>query len=817
MIKKFYYTVSIIFLIISCSTKNEKDIYLKLWYDKPAETWNEALPVGNGRIGAMIFGDPSIEHLQLNEETVWAGGPHSNVNEESAKFIPVVRRLIFEGRYSEAQKIADKNIYSVQNGMPYQPVGDLFISFPEHDNATAYYRELDIQNAIATVRYDINGVNYKREYFASFTDQVIILRYTADKPRMISCSIRLGSEQRHTIFIKDNELILSGITGDHEGIEGKVQFQAALIPVTEGGTISSDDTVCIVKDADVLTIYLSMASNFTNYHDIRGNPEEKAKNFLIGALKNGYDDARRDHIRFYRNFFDRVKMDLGTTDSVKNPTNVRISQFGQGNDPQLATLYFQYGRYLLISSSQPGTQPATLQGIWNYKINPPWDSKYTININTEMNYWPAEVTNLSELHDPLFKMLNDLSVTGREAAEKLYHARGWVTHHNTDIWRVTGPVDRAFYGFWPVGGVWLTQHIWQHYLYSGDTLFLKAYYPVLRGAAEYCIDVLQEDPENKWLVICPSLSPENAYMEGVTTTAGTTMDNQLIFDLFSNVMQASEILKTDRNFADSLRKLIPRLAPMQIGRYSQLMEWMYDWDRPDDKHRHVSHLYGLYPSNQISPVYTPELFEAARNSLVYRGDASTGWSMGWKVCLWARLLDGNHAYKLLTDQLNIVFEDRGHGGTYPNMLDAHPPFQIDGNFGCTAGIAEMFLQSHDGTIHILPALPDNWPDGSIEGLKTRGGFEIAMEWSGGRIENLTVLSKLGGNCRLTVHHPIKAMNNVTMSVAQGKNTNLFFMTPEIKKPVVSAKADLKGIMIKSAYIYDIPTKAGMVYHFKRIE
>ncbi len=812
-LNKIFLSASIICIIVSCSVIEKESDYLSIWYDKPAKTWNEALPIGNGRIAAMIFGNPANEHLQLNEETVWAGGPHSNVNFESAQYVPMVRQLIFEGRYREAQAVADENIFSVQNGMPYQPVGDLFIRFPGHEPATSYIRELDIQNAIAIVRYEINGVRYTREYFSSFTDQVIIARISADQPGMITCNLTLGSDQIHQTKSLGNKLILSGVSGDHEGIEGQIKYQAHLMTLQEGGRTSISDTTITISHANVLTVYLSIASNFINYKDISGNPNEKANAFLMNAIRRKYNLARKDHIRFYRNYFDRVRLNLGITDSVKNPTDTRIIQFAQGNDPQLAALYFQFGRYLLISSSQPGTQPANLQGIWNYKINPPWDSKYTVNINTEMNYWPAEVTNLSELHEPLFRMLKDLSVTGREAAIKLYRARGWVTHHNTDIWRVTAPVDRAFYGFWPMGGVWLSQHIWQHYLFTGDTGFLKSYYPVMKNAALFCTDILQEEPQNHWLVICPSLSPENSYQEGVSITAGTTLDNQLLFDLFSNVIQSSKILQTDKNFADSLVDLRVRLAPMQIGRYGQLQEWMHDRDRPDDKHRHMSHLYGLYPSNQISAEHTPELFEASRNSLLFRGDASTGWSMGWKVCLWARLFDGNHAYKLLTDQLSIVYEDRGHGGTYPNMLDAHPPFQIDGNFGCTAGIAEMLMQSHDGTIHLLPALPDNWPYGSVTGLKARGGFEISMEWEKGKIKKLSVLSNLGGNCRLKVHYPLKTDNDVMLSGAKGENPNPFFRTPGIKNPLKSDKANLKGIILKETYLYDLLTQPGEVYHF----
>ena len=816
VMKRISLTVLIGFSALLCMGNNESDDLLKLWYEKPAKTWNEALPIGNGRLGAMVFGDPATEHLQLNESTFWAGAPYNNVNEQSATWIPLVRKLIFEGKYKEAQELADKNIYSVQNGMPYQPVGDIFISFPGHNVVSGYYRELDIHNAIASVKYEVDGVHYVREYFSSFTDNVIIIRMTADRPGMISCDVRITSGLKHVIGIKDDNLVMSGLSDDHEEIRGVVRYSSRLSALPQGGKLIANDSILGIRNADILTLYVSIATNFINYHDISGNQEAKSEFFLTNALKKDYFTARDDHTSFYRNYFDRVRLNLGITDSANNPTNTRIRQFGQGNDPQLVTLYFQYGRYLLISSSEPGTQAANLQGIWNSKIKPPWDCKYTININTEMNYWPAEVTNLTELNDPLFSMIKDLSETGREAAKKLYKARGWVAHHNTDIWRITGVVDKAFYGLWPMGGVWLTQHIWQHYLFTGDTAFLKAYYPAMRSSAEFCLDVMQKEPEHGWLVICPSISPENSYSDGVSVTAGTTMDNQLLFDLFSNIIQASEILNTDSEFADSAENVLSHLAPMQIGQYSQLQEWMQDWDRTDDRHRHISHLYGLYPSNQISPDRTPELFEAAQNSLKYRGDASTGWSMGWKVCLWARLLNGNHAYKLLTDQLNIVYGDRGHGGTYPNMLDAHPPFQIDGNFGCTAGIAEMLMQSQDGFIRILPALPDIWPDGRVEGLAARGGFEISIEWSEGNVKKLKVYSKLGGNCRLKIPNPVKADNNLILSPPGGNNPNPFYYVPEVKRPLTSDKAELHGITADKDFTYDVSTVAGETLYFTGI-
>jgi alpha-L-fucosidase 2 len=799
----------------------KNDGTLKLWYNRPAANWNEALPIGNGRLGAMVFGEPVNEQLQLNEETIWSGGPNSNITAESGAAVPELRKLLFEGKFEEAQAIADVKMFPKKNsGMIYQPAGNLNLKFDGHEKATNYYRDLNIEKAVATVTYELAGVKYKREIFSSFIDQVMIVRLTADKPGKITFQTRMNSEQNGGSKTENGKLILSGITTDHEGEKGQIKFESQVKVIADGGNTSLQNSAWTVKNANSATVYVSIATNFKNYKDVSGNADLKASSFLDKAVKKNYASALADHIKFYQQYFKRVKFNIGINEAVNKPTDLRIAEFAKTNDPHLTALYFQFGRYLLISSSQPGNQPPTLQGIWNDKMLAPWDSKYTININTEMNYWPAEVTNLSELHDPLFKMLKDLSVTGQETARVMYGAKGWVTHHNTDLWRITGPVDRPYAGLWPMGGNWLSQHLWDHYTFTGDQAFLKEYYPVLKGACEFYLDVLQEEPTNKWLVVSPSNSPENTYVPGkrVSIAAGTTMDNQLLFDLFTKTSKAAEILNLDPDFRQVLKTTIGRLAPMQIGKYSQLQEWMHDSDRPDDKHRHVSHLYGLYPGNQISPSRTPELFDAARTSLTYRGDPATGWSMGWKVNFWARFLDGNHAYKLITDQLKLVggridgVSTTG-GGTYPNMFDAHPPFQIDGNFGCTAGIAEMLLQSHDGAIHLLPALPDNWPSGEITGLVARGGYIIDMTWSNNKITQLKVKSKNGGNCRLRLNTDMK-MNTAQLSAAKGTNPNPFYETPVVKSPLISPLAKLNPVGVKATNEYDFKTEAGKEYIFK---
>jgi alpha-L-fucosidase 2 len=508
---------------------------------------------------------------------------------------------------------------------------------------------------------------------------------------------------------------------------------------------------------------------------------------------------------------DRVSLDLGANKEEMVTTDMRVQNFGNTNDAHLVATYFQFGRYLLICSSQPDGQPANLQGIWNDKLFPSWDSKYTCNINVEMNYWPAEVTNLSELHEPLLRLTKEVSETGRETAKIMYGADGWVLHHNTDIWRITGALDKAPSGMWPSGGAWLCRHLWERYLYTGDVEFLRSAYPIMKEAGRFFDEIMVKEPVHGWLVVCPSNSPENTHAgsnDKATTAGGCTMDNQLIFDLWTSIITTARLLGTDAGFADHLEQRLTEMAPMQIGRWGQLQEWMFDWDDPEDVHRHVSHLYGLFPSNQISPYRTPELFDAARTSLIHRGDPSTGWSMGWKVCLWARLLDGNHAYKLITDQLTLVRNEKKKGGTYPNLFDAHPPFQIDGNFGCTAGIVEMLMQSYDGFIYLLPALPDVWKEGEIKGIIARGGFELDIRWKAGKVDRLVVKSHKGGNCRLRC---LTKLSGKGLRKAKGDNPNTLYAVPAVRKPLINEQAKLNGVELKKTYLYDLDTKAGEEY------
>ena len=809
----------IFFFLVSVAGLSQSKASLKLWYKQPSgNTWENALPIGNGRLGAMVYGNVEKETIQLNEHTVWSGGPNRNDNPLALDSLAIIRQLIFEGKQKDAERIAGRVIITKKShGQKFEPVGSLQLAFVGHENFSNYSRELDIERAITKTSYTVNGITYTRQALASFPDRVVVMRLTASKPGSISFTAFFTTPQKRAVIktTPTKELTIFGTTSDHETVKGMVNYKGIVRIKLESGSLNANDTSLTIKDANAVTIYISIATNFNNYHDISGDENKRAADYLNKAFPKSFAAILPAHVAAYQEYFNRVTLDLGTNNAAANlPTDERLKNFNSLNDPSFVTLYYQFGRYLLISSSQPGGQAANLQGIWNDKINPPWDSKYTININAEMNYWPAEKTNLSELHEPFLQMVKDMSVAGQQTAEDMYGARGWVAHHNTDIWRATGPIDGPNWGVWSAAGGWTSQHLWEHYLYSGDKNFLSSIYPVLKGASTFYIDYLVEHPKYHWLVINPDESPENTSRahQGSALEAGVTMTNQILFELFSTTIKAAEILKKDVAFVDTLKQIRKRLPPMQIGQYGQLQEWLDDVDDPKDNHRHISHLYGLFPSNQISAYRTPELYSAAKNTLIQRGDVSTGWSMGWKVNWWARMLDGDHAYKLIQNQLSPVDPASRGGGTYNNLFDAHPPFQIDGNFGCTSGITEMLMQSADGDIHLLPALPDQWETGTITGLRAIGGFEIiSMEWKNAKLVKLIIRSMIGGNLRLRVPNEITLSGGNTLRIATGKNVNPFYQIEETPAPIISPKAIITKPQLKETFIYDLPTQANKTY------
>ncbi len=811
----------IISLLFNLCIYGQQTDSLKLWYTTPSgAVWENALPIGNGFQAAMVYGNVEKEVFQLNEHTVWSGSPNRNDNPDALEALPEIRKLIFAGEYKTAEEMANaKVITKKSHGQMFQPVGNLELVFDDHMAYTEYYRELDIEKAIAKTTYKVNGVTYTREAFTSFPNRVLVILLSADKPGSLSFTASMSSpHQKQELKISPNkEISLWGLTSDHEGVEGKVAFNAlSRIKIDSGEMHASNDSI-VVKNAHSAVIFVSIATNFNSYKDLSGDEYQRAKTHLEKAYPKSFDEMKVAHIAAYQNYFNRVQLNLGTTESSQLPTDKRLENFRNTSDPSFVTLYYQYGRYLLISSSQPGGQPANLQGIWNHSMKPAWDSKYTININAEMNYWPAEKTNLSELHEPFLKMIMELSESGKETAKVMYGSEGWMAHHNTDIWRVTGAIDGSFWGIWNGGGGWLSQHLWEHYLYTGDTKYLESVYPAIKGAAAFYADFLVEHPQYKWLVVTPGNSPENAPIEhqGASISAGSTMDNQLVFDVFNTTIQAAAILGKDNAFATKLEGLKKRLPPMQIGKHNQLQEWLDDVDDPKDNHRHISHLYGLYPSNQISPYSNPKLFAAAKNTLIQRGDVSTGWSMGWKVNWWAKMQDGNHAYTLIQNQLTPLGVNTDGGGTYNNLFDAHPPFQIDGNFGCTSGITEMIMQSSDGAIHLLPALPDALNNGKVSGLKARGGFTISeLEWKDGKLIRMRIHSELGGNLRLRTPNEIQLIASRGLKKAKGKNPNSFYFVPEIATPIISEEANIEEILLAPTQLYDLATQKNQSYTFK---
>ncbi len=751
-----------------------------VWFTKPAVKWDEAIPVGNGRLGGMVFGGIPEERIQLNEETYWSGGPYSTVVKGGYKFLPEIQRLVFAERYLDAHNLFGRQLmgYPVEQ-QKYQSLANLHLFFGHGNEVTDYRRSLDLGSAVATTSYSVNGVRYTREVFASAPDQVIVVRLTADKPGAITFTANLRGvrNQTHSNYGTDyfrmdatgpDGLAVTGKSADYLGVEGKIRYEGRLKASVEGGTVETDGVDLRVKNADAATLYFAAATNFVNYKDVSADQHQRVEQYLARLYGRSYSLIAKDAIADHRKYYDRAGLDLPATGNSQLPTDERKEMNGTSTDPSLAALAYNFGRYLLISSSRPGTQPANLQGIWNDDMNPAWDSKYTTNINTEMNYWPADSANLGETAEPLFQMIKDLTDQGSQVAREHYGARGWVFHQNTDIWRVAAPMDGPSWGTFTVGGAWLCTHLWEHYEYTQDKEFLDRSYPIIEGSVQFFSDFLVKHPNGRWLVTNPSTSPENfpdgggnkpyfdevtgSKLPGTTICAGSSIDMQILYDLFGYYLKASETLGRQSPLIDKIKSQRGQLVPPQIGSDGSLQEWADDWKSLEKNHRHFSHLYGLYPGRVLWDKRTPEFIESYKKVLNERGDGGKGFSMAWKMALWARLGDGNRANKIFNAYLN-------EQSCSQMFALCGKSLQVDGSLGMTAAITEMLLQSHDGAIDLLRALPDEWNSGELKGVLARGAFEMDIRWNDRKVNSLDVTSKAGLPFKLRTDRPVYVTKN----------------------------------------------------------